>query len=61
MGNVLIYFRISFFPLLWVCILASAAESASGVSGSYDRGRALFDQKCAPCHAIGGGKKSDLT
>jgi cytochrome c2 len=57
MGNVLIYFRISFFPLLWVCILASAAESASGVSGSYDRGRALFDQKCAPCHAIGGGKK----
>ena len=57
MGNILFHLRDSFSPLLWVCILASAAESAPDVSGSYDRGQALFEHKCAPCHAIGGGKK----
>lgn len=57
MGNIRIHFRASFFLLLWVCILAATGESASEVTGSYDRGRALFAQKCAPCHTIGEGKK----
>jgi len=57
MGNILIHFRTSLFPILWVCILVAAAESATEVSGSYERGKALFDHKCAPCHSIGGGKK----
>ena len=57
MGNILIYFRVSFFPLLWVCILAATAESLPEVSDSFEKGRLLFEQKCAPCHTIGGGKK----
>ena len=45
-----------FFPFLWVLFLAAAAESAPGVP-SYEKGNGLFDQKCAPCHTIGGGNK----
>lgn len=57
MGNIFFHLRASFFPLLWIFIVASVVESAPDASGSYDMGRAIFDRKCAPCHTIGHGKK----
>ncbi|HSB31753.1 MAG TPA: c-type cytochrome [Candidatus Sulfobium mesophilum] len=47
----------AFFPLiLLTCLVAAFAESAEP-TGSYERGKALFERKCAPCHSIGTGKK----
>lgn len=57
MRNIFTHLRASLFPLLWVFIFSSVVESALNISGSYDMGRAIFDQKCAPCHTIGGCKK----
>ncbi len=51
--------RLKTFPcflLLWVFLLAAAAESAPEVP-SYEKGSGLFERKCAPCHTIGSGKK----
>ena len=57
MRNILIYLGTSVLLILSAFVLTAGAESAPGVPVRFDKGRMLFDQKCAPCHTIGGGKK----
>ncbi len=57
MGDTRRYLRAPFFLLLWIYFFVAAAASAEDAPDSLKRGRALFEQKCAPCHSIGAGKK----
>lgn len=43
--------------VLPVMSFSSTAEAGPEVSGSAEKGRIIFDQKCSPCHTLGGGKK----